>query len=153
MDTSIQMKLNIPAPDQPLRILLAEDNFVNQRVANLILKRAGFTVDTAKHGREALKAHRSNPYEVILMDCQMPEMDGFEATGRIRQLNQRQPVIVAVTAHALVGDRERCLAAGMDDYLSKPFTAEQLVTIVRKAIGSAAIRSSSPANADAAALR
>jgi CheY-like chemotaxis protein len=139
------MNLNMPAPDQPLRILLAEDNFVNQRVANLILKRAGFIVDTANHGREALKAHSSSPYEVILMDCQMPEMDGFEATGRIRQLNQRQPVIVAVTAHALVGDRERCLAAGMDDYLSKPFTAEQLITIVRKAIGSAAIRSSSPA--------
>jgi CheY-like chemotaxis protein len=146
------MNLNMPVPDQPLRILLAEDNAVNQRVANLILKRAGFTVDSANHGREALKAHRSSPYEVILMDCQMPEMDGFEATGRIRQLNQRQPVIVAVTAHALVGDRERCLAAGMDDYLSKPFTAEQLITIVRKAIGSAAIRSSSPATAETAAL-
>jgi CheY-like chemotaxis protein len=132
----------MPLTDQPSRILLAEDNAVNQRVAKLMLKHAGFNVDVANDGSEALEAHRLNPYDVILMDCQMPGMDGWEATDRIRQLTQLQPVIIAVTANALVGDRERCLAAGMDDYLSKPFTAEQLIRIVRKAVDSAAIRSS-----------
>lgn len=131
----------MPLTDQSVRILLAEDNPINQRVAKLMLKQAGFNVDVANEGSEALEAHSSNPYHVILMDCQMPVMDGWEATGRIRQLNQPQPVIIAVTANALVGDRERCLAAGMDDYLSKPFTAEQLVMIVRKSIDSAAVRS------------
>jgi two-component system sensor histidine kinase/response regulator len=96
----------------------------------------------ANDGSEALEAHISNPYNVILMDCHMPEMDGWEATSRIRQLNQPQPVIIAITANAMVGDRERCLAAGMDDYLSKPFTAEQLITVVRKAIESVASQSS-----------
>jgi CheY-like chemotaxis protein len=127
--------------DQSVRILLAEDNPINQRVAKLMLKHAGFNVDVANDGSEALEAHSSSPYDVILMDCQMPELDGFEATSRIRQLNQPQPVIIAVTAHAFVGERERCLTAGMDDYLSKPFTADQLVTIVRKSIDSAAVRS------------
>jgi CheY-like chemotaxis protein len=132
----------MPSIDQSARILLAEDNAINQRVARLMLKHAGLNVDLAKDGGEALEAHRSNPYDVILMDCHMPGMDGWEATSRIRQLNQPQPFIIAVTANALVGDRERCLAAGMDDYLSKPFTAEQLITIVRKSIDSAAVRSS-----------
>jgi CheY-like chemotaxis protein len=132
----------MPITDQSVRILLAEDNAINQRVVRLMLKHAGFNVDLANDGSEALEAHSSKPYDVILMDCQMPGMDGWEATSRIRQLNQPQPVIIAVTANALVGDRERCLAAGMDDYLSKPFTAEQLRTIVRKAIDSAAVRSS-----------
>jgi CheY-like chemotaxis protein len=129
--------LKMPSPDQPSRILLAEDNAVNQRVVKLMLKHAGFNVDVANDGSEALEAHRLNPYNVILMDCQMPGMDGWEATDRIRQLTQPQPVIIAVTANALVGDRQRCLAAGMDDYLSKPFTVEQLISIVRKAIDSA----------------
>jgi CheY-like chemotaxis protein len=71
-------------------------------------------------------------YDLILMDCQMPAMDGFEATRQIRALDGPQPVIVAVTANALVGERERCLAAGMDDYLSKPFQADQLISIVAK---------------------
>jgi CheY-like chemotaxis protein len=127
--------------DQSARILVAEDNSINQRVAKLMLKHAGFTVDVASNGSEALEAHSSNPYDLILMDCQMPGMDGWEATSRIRQLNQPQPFIIAVTANALAGDRERCLAAGMDDYLSKPFTAQQLVMIVRKSIDSAALRS------------
>jgi CheY-like chemotaxis protein len=131
----------MPSTDQSVRILLAEDNAINQMVARLMLKHAGFNVDLAKDGSEAVEAHSSNPYDVIFMDCQMPGMDGWEATSRIRQLNQPQPFIVAVTANALVGDRERCLTAGMDDYLSKPFTAEQLVMIVRKSIDSAALRS------------
>jgi CheY-like chemotaxis protein len=115
-----------------VRILMAEDNGINQRVGKLILQRAGFSIDLAADGSEALEAHRSNPYDVILMDCQMPVMDGFEACRHIRELGEPQPVIIAVTANALVGERDRCLGAGMDDYLSKPFQAEQLVAIVKK---------------------
>jgi CheY-like chemotaxis protein len=117
---------------QSIRILMAEDNAINQRVGKLILKRAGFEIDLVSDGSEALSAHRQQPYDVILMDCQMPIMDGFEASRQIRKLDQRQPVIIAVTANALLGERERCLEAGMDDYLSKPFQAEQLVAVVRK---------------------
>jgi CheY-like chemotaxis protein len=115
-----------------VRILMAEDNSINQRVGKLILQRAGYRIDLVSDGNEAVEAHRGEPYDMILMDCQMPTMDGFEATRRIRAGSQRQPVIIAVTANALVGERERCLAAGMDDYLSKPFQAEQLIGIVEK---------------------
>lgn len=115
-----------------LRILMAEDNPINQRVGKLILKRAGFEVDLVADGNEALEAHRTAPYDLILMDCQMPTMDGFEASRKIRGLGEPQPVIIAVTANALVGEREKCLEAGMDDYLSKPFQAEQLVDVVKK---------------------
>ena len=121
-----------PNEDRPLRILMAEDNPINQRVGKLILQRAGFNIDLVDDGSEALEAHRSEPYDMILMDCQMPIMDGFEASRQIRQLQQPQPVIIAVTANALVGERERCLNAGMNDYLSKPFQAEQLVALVKK---------------------
>lgn len=121
-----------PRPDASPRILMAEDNAINQKVGKLILQRAGFSIDLVGDGCEALEAHRANPYDVILMDCQMPSMDGFEASRQIRLLKQRQPVIIAVTANALLGERERCLNAGMDDYLSKPFQAEQLVAVVKK---------------------
>jgi CheY-like chemotaxis protein len=120
------------ASTSSLRILMAEDNLINQRVGKLILQRAGYCIDLVADGNEALAAHQSEPYDLILMDCQMPTMDGFEATRRIRSCSFRQPVIIAVTANALVGERERCLAVGMDDYLSKPFQAEQLVSIVTK---------------------
>jgi CheY-like chemotaxis protein len=111
---------------------MAEDNPINQRVGKLILQRAGFSVDLAADGNAAVEAHRANPYDLILMDCQMPMMDGFEASRQIRQLETPQPVIIAVTANALTGERERCLQAGMDDYLSKPFQAEHLVSVVKK---------------------
>ncbi len=121
------------ARDEALpRILMAEDNVINQRVGKLILQRAGFAIDVVADGSEALEAHRASPYDIILMDCQMPIMDGFEASRQIRLLQQPQPIIIAVTANALVGERERCLGAGMDDYLSKPFQAEQLISLVRK---------------------
>lgn len=116
----------------PIRILMAEDNLINQRVGRLILQRAGFEVDLANDGREAIEAHRRKSYDLILMDCQMPVMDGLEASRTIRKLEAPQPVIIAVTANALLGERERCLEAGMDDYLSKPFHAEELVSLVRK---------------------
>ena len=119
-------------PEDSPRILMAEDNQINQRVGKLILQRAGFNIDLVGDGREALEAHKTRPYDLILMDCQMPIMDGFEASRQIRSLDQQQPVIIAVTANALVGEREKCLNAGMDDYLSKPFQAEQLVAVVKK---------------------
>lgn len=115
------------------RILMAEDNVINQRVGKLILQKAGFLIDLVADGSEAVEAHREQPYDLILMDCQMPTMDGFEASRQIRKLQvYPQPIIIAVTANALVGERERCLSAGMDDYLSKPFQAEQLIAVVRK---------------------
>jgi CheY-like chemotaxis protein len=132
-DSSVNENVKAPVTeDVPLRILMAEDNLINQRVGKLILQRAGFAIDLVTDGNEALEAHRNNPYDLILMDCQMPVMDGFEASRSIRQLEQPQPVIIAVTANALVGEREKCLQAGMNDYLSKPFQAEQLVSLVKK---------------------
>ena len=118
--------------EAPPRILMAEDNPINQRVGKLILQRAGFSIDLVGNGLEAKDAHQARSYDVILMDCQMPTMDGFEASRQIRALGQPQPAIIAVTANALAGEREKCLGAGMDDYLSKPFQAEQLVSVVKK---------------------
>ena len=118
--------------DKPLRILMAEDNPINQRVGKLILQKAGFDVELVGDGSEAVAAHREHPYDLILMDCQMPTMDGFEACRVIREFDGPQPVIIAVTANALVGEREKCLEAGMNDYLSKPFQADQLVSLVKK---------------------
>jgi CheY-like chemotaxis protein len=113
------------------RVLLVEDNPVNLEVAVGILETFGCAADTATNGLEALERYEAEDYGLIFMDCQMPEMDGFEATAEIRkremQSGRRIP-IVALTASAIEGDRERCLAAGMDDYLSKPFTAEQMKT-------------------------
>lgn len=113
------------------QILLAEDNPVNQKVAISMLKELGCRVDTVVNGLEAVDAVAHNPYDLIFMDCQMPEMDGFEATRMIRESErvsgkQSHVPIVALTAHALEGDRDRCLKAGMDDYLGKPFTWEQI---------------------------
>jgi two-component system, sensor histidine kinase and response regulator len=117
----------------PSRILLAEDNAVNQRLAMRILEKAGHTVVLANNGREALAALQTQAFDLILMDVQMPEMDGFEATRAIRKSeagrNTHIP-IVAMTAHAMTGDRERCLSAGMDDYISKPIRAAELLSLI-----------------------
>jgi CheY-like chemotaxis protein len=116
------------------RILLADDNPVNCRVAEAMLTRCGHLLDIVHNGRAAVDAVQNKPYDIVLMDVQMPEVDGFEATRRIRHLNgqfARLPII-AMTAHAMAGDRERCLAAGMDDYITKPVQREMLQETVAR---------------------
>ena len=126
---------------QPPQILLVEDNQVNQKVALAQLKRLGYAVHTAVNGREAVEAVEQQRYDVVLMDCQMPEMDGFEATRLIRQLEERtgrHVTIIAMTANAMNGDREACLEAGMNDYLSKPIRTEELKNLLKQWLEEAA---------------
>ena len=123
------------AERHPLRILLAEDNAVNQKLALRFLKQLGYRADVAGNGIEALQALQRQAYDVVLMDVQMPEMDGLEATRRIRSEGtpHGQPHIVAMTANAMQGDREACLAAGMDDYVTKPIREDALVGALARA--------------------
>jgi PAS domain S-box-containing protein len=113
----------------PLRILLAEDNAVNQKLGLRLLSQFGYRADVAANGLEAIEALRRQPYDVVLMDVQMPELDGLEATRQIRQIwpAAQQPRIIAMTANAMEGDRELCLQAGMDDYISKPIRIHDLI--------------------------
>lgn len=130
LDTELGIK-------HPLRILLAEDNALNQKLALLVLKKMGYSADVVCNGLEALMACQEKVFDVVLMDIQMPEMDGLEATRRIRaELHaHRQPVIVAMTANAMKGDKEICLQAGMDDYISKPINFEILANTLLKCPG------------------
>jgi CheY-like chemotaxis protein len=119
----------------PLRILLAEDNLVNQTVALHLLKRLGYRADVVANGLEALEAVRRQPYDIVFMDMQMPEMDGMEATRCIRrtQFAERQPRIIAMTANARPEDRQECFDAGMDDFVSKPVQIPSIVAALTRA--------------------
>jgi len=119
-----------PDGSRDLRILLAEDNCVNQKVALQMLKRIGYSADVAANGLEVLQALERQSYDVILMDIQMPEMNGFEAARKIREMWPNGPKIIAITAYALDGDRERCIQAGMDDYIAKPIQIEELQSVL-----------------------
>lgn len=114
---------------QSATVLLVEDNFVNQKVASVLLQRLGLKVKIVSNGEEAVKEVQKNKYDIILMDCHMPIMDGFQATVEIRKLetiSESYTPIIAVTALAMGGDRERCIAAGMDDYVAKPIDRDIL---------------------------
>jgi PAS domain S-box-containing protein len=124
---------SLPQSSRPLRVLLVDDNPVNRRLGTKILEHQGHTVLLADNGEQAIRAHEGDRFDVILMDVQMPEMNGFEATAAIRKrehLTGRRTPIIAMTARAMKGDREECLAAGMDDYVSKPFRASEFFEVI-----------------------
>jgi len=126
---------------RPLRILVAEDNPVNQRVTLYVLQKAGHSALAVGNGKEALTALQRETIDVVLMDVQMPEMDGFEATAAIRAEEARTGrhlPIVAMTAHAMKGDRERCVQAGMDDYVSKPIQSAELLRVIHSVMAETA---------------
>ena len=131
----------IIAADLPMRLLLAEDNLVNQNVARMQLAKFGYHVDIVANGKEAVAAGKSGNHDVILMDCQMPEMDGYEASSQLRAWEHERrdrgevftPLhIVAMTANAMQGDREICFAAGMDDYITKPVRQSELAAALAR---------------------
>jgi CheY-like chemotaxis protein/HPt (histidine-containing phosphotransfer) domain-containing protein len=136
------------AERHPLRVLLADDNAINQKVASRLLQQMGYQPDTAANGIEALSALGKKPYDIIFMDVMMPELGGIEATREIRKRQQQQAqfpnykspiIVVAITANAMQGDREKCLAAGMDDYLAKPIRPEEMRAIIEKWAATAAM--------------
>jgi CheY-like chemotaxis protein len=116
------------------KILLVEDTIANQKLASVILHKLGYEISIAQDGKQAVNACLTDKFDLILMDCQMPEMDGYEAVSLIKKnkgMNQNT-VIIAMTAHAMEGDRDKCLAAGMDDYISKPITIDKLNRVMKQ---------------------
>lgn len=136
-EQSLNKKPNHPvspefANEFPVKILIAEDDLINQHLAVKMLNKLGYKPDIVSNGKEALEIVSEKQYDVILMDGLMPEMDGFEATKMIRLCLEAQPIIIALTASTMYGDKEKCLQAGMDDYLSKPLDISHLATIIEK---------------------
>jgi len=120
----------------PLQVLLAEDTEMNRMLVRILLTRMGFEVDEAENGQQAVEALARKRYDLVLMDCMMPVMDGYEATRILRarevEAGQERVPVIALTASAIAGDRERCRQAGMDDYLSKPFQVDDFTAIVQR---------------------
>lgn len=120
----------------PLQVLLAEDTEMNRMLVRILLTRMGFEVDEAENGQQAVEALARKRYDLVLMDCMMPVMDGYEATRILRareaEAGQERVPVIALTASAIAGDRERCRQAGMDDYLSKPFQVDDFRAIVQR---------------------
>ncbi|MBC8872818.1 MAG: response regulator [Planctomycetes bacterium] len=148
--TKKQSVAETPARFDSLRILLVEDSLVNQKLAATLLRKRGHDVSLANNGREALKALESQTFDLVLMDIQMPEMDGIEATRAIREKEQETGLhipIIALTAHALDGDRERCLDAGMDNFLAKPIHADRLEATIEATLPCLAIACDQPCRA------
>lgn len=143
------------SPHKQLRVLLAEDSLVNQKLAVCLLEKWGHHVSVAANGHQAIAAVAAQPFDLVLMDVQMPELDGLEATAAIRRneaASGRHLPIVAMTAHAMVGDRERCLAAGMDGYLAKPIRARELLAVIEQVLSGGAHASATAAAAGAAVV-
>jgi CheY-like chemotaxis protein len=136
---------------QGLRVLVAEDNAINRKVTGAIVSRAGAQVDIAVNGKEAVELHQANPYDVILMDCQMPEMDGYQATVRIRSMDGAASLapIIGVTANAFQEDKERCFSAGMNGYVAKPLTRQSLLEAIVTQVGAKNLPSKEPVLATA----
>jgi CheY-like chemotaxis protein len=142
-DGATPIAVEEPLPLRPLRILLAEDSLVNQKLAGGLLAKYGHTVVVANDGNEALAALEAQEFDLVLMDVQMPGMDGFEATAAIRAREKhsgRHVPIVAMTAHAMKGDRERCLEAGMDDYVAKPISVKHLLAKIGAVLGASGVQ-------------
>ena len=134
------MEPNVQAGNKP-PILIAEDNLINQKVIERMVQKLGFPVDLVANGREVIEALSRLSYALVFMDCQMPEVDGFEACREIRKRESggtRVPII-AITANAMKGDRERCLEAGMDDYVSKPFKQDDLRAVLERWLAPTAV--------------
>ncbi len=132
-EQNYKQKLSVAfSQEYPLTILVAEDDKLNQKFASKILNKLGYEPDMANNGQEVLELVSQKNYDVILMDVQMPVMNGLEATKMIRLCLADQPGIVAMTANALQGDREECMIAGMDDYISKPINLKDLVIVLEK---------------------
>ena len=128
-----------------LRVLLAEDNLVNQKLASRLLEKHGHNVVTAANGRQALERIEAENFDIVLMDVQMPEIDGFEATATVRKMEEATGAhlpIVAMTAHAMQGDNQRCMAAGMDGYLAKPLDVKKLLEVVQAVLDRSRLDSS-----------